>query len=179
MPHADSHRPAARDHRRRPQPSRDGRPVSGVLGLGYTDVATYIQSGNVVLASEEADTAMIAAALERAIAEHLGVRPKVVVLTAQSWRGWRRTTPSPRSPISDGSTRSSGTAPRARRARHRGSRPAASPRPGSDHEARVVGNTLFLHTPGGLGRSELAAQLLRLGGSRTAEPAAQPATGQP
>jgi hypothetical protein len=81
MPHADSHRPAARDHRRRPQSSRDGRPVSGVLGLGYTDVATYIQSGNVVLASEEADTAMIAAALERAIAEHLGVRPKVVVLT--------------------------------------------------------------------------------------------------
>lgn len=52
-----------------------------VLGLGYTDVATYIQSGNVVFASEEADTAMIAAALERAIAEHLGVRPKVVVLT--------------------------------------------------------------------------------------------------
>jgi uncharacterized protein (DUF1697 family) len=35
----------------------------------------------------------------------------------------------------------------------------------------VVGNTLFLHTPGGLGRSELAARLLRLGGSQTAEPA--------
>jgi hypothetical protein len=46
-----------------------------VLGLGYTDVATYIQSGSVVFTSEEADTAMIAAALERAIAEHLGVRP--------------------------------------------------------------------------------------------------------
>jgi hypothetical protein len=52
-----------------------------VLGLGYTDVATYIQSGNVVFTSEEADTEMIAAALERAIAGHLGVRPKVVVLT--------------------------------------------------------------------------------------------------
>jgi uncharacterized protein (DUF1697 family) len=33
---------------------------------------------------------------------------------------------------------------------------------GSDDEARVVGTTLFLHTPGGLGRSELAAQLTRL-----------------
>ena len=42
---------------------------------------------------------------------------------------------------------------------------------GSDDEARVVGTTLFLHTPGGLGRSELAAQLTRLGGSRTAETA--------
>ena len=52
-----------------------------VLGLGHTEVATYIQSGNVVFTSEEADTARIATALERAIAKHLGVRPTVVVLT--------------------------------------------------------------------------------------------------
>jgi Protein of unknown function (DUF1697) len=52
-----------------------------VLGLGHTDVATCIQSGNVVFTSEESDTATIAAALERAIAEHLGVQPKVIVLT--------------------------------------------------------------------------------------------------
>jgi uncharacterized protein (DUF1697 family) len=36
---------------------------------------------------------------------------------------------------------------------------------------QVVGTTLFLHTPGGLGRSEPAARLTRLGGSRTAETA--------
>jgi len=48
-----------------------------VLGLGHTEVATYIQSGNVVFTSEEADTARIAAALERAIAKYLGVRPTV------------------------------------------------------------------------------------------------------
>jgi len=93
-----------------------------VLGLGHTEVATYIQSGNVVFTSKEADTAAIAAALERAIAEHLDVRPKVIVLTRAEL-------------------------------------------------AQVVGTTLFLHTPGGLGRSELAAQLTRLGGSRTAETA--------
>jgi uncharacterized protein (DUF1697 family) len=52
-----------------------------VLGLGHTEVATYVQSGIVVFTSEEADTATIAAALERAIAEHLGVQPKVIVLT--------------------------------------------------------------------------------------------------
>jgi len=46
-----------------------------VLGLGHTEVATYIQSGNVVFTSEEADTATIAAALERAIAEHLSDAP--------------------------------------------------------------------------------------------------------
>lgn len=35
---------------------------------------------------------------------------------------------------------------------------------GSRDEATVVGRTLFLHTPDGLGRSELAAQLARAGG---------------
>ena len=34
----------------------------------------------------------------------------------------------------------------------------------SRDEATVVGRTLFLHTPGGIGRSELAAQLARTGG---------------
>jgi uncharacterized protein (DUF1697 family) len=143
-----------------------------VLGLGHTEVATYIQSGNVVFTSEEADTARIAAALERAIAKHLGVRPRSRFSPARSWPRWSRTTPSPTSPTPGGSTRSSGTAPLGpdelaavaaaqQRARDEG----------SDDEARVVGTTLFLHTPGGLGRSELAAQLTRLGGSRTAEAA--------
>jgi uncharacterized protein (DUF1697 family) len=36
-----------------------------VLGLGHTEVATYIQRGNVVFTSEAADSAAIAAALER------------------------------------------------------------------------------------------------------------------
>lgn len=39
---------------------------------------------------------------------------------------------------------------------------------GSRDQARVVGTTLYLHTPDGFGRSELAAQLTRLGGGRTA-----------
>ena len=142
-----------------------------VLGLGYTDVATYIQSGNVVFTSEEADTAMIAAALERAIAEHLSVRPKVVVLTHAELARVVADNPFPEEPnlrwvhaiFRNGPSGPTSSPP--------WQRPAASPRPGSDHEARVVGNTLFLHTPGGLGRSELAARLLRLGGSRTAEPA--------
>ena len=52
-----------------------------VTSLGHTDVATYIQSGNVVFTSKEADTKALAAALERAIAEVLTVRPRVVVLS--------------------------------------------------------------------------------------------------
>jgi uncharacterized protein (DUF1697 family) len=136
-----------------------------VLGLGHTEVATYIQSGNVVFTSEEADTARIAAALERAIAKHLGVRPTVVVLTRAELAQVVADNPFPDEPN-----------PRWVHAIFR-NRPlgpdelAAARDQGSDDEARVVGTTLFLHTPGGLGRSELAAQLTRLGGSRTAEAA--------
>ena len=54
-----------------------------VISLGHTDVATYIQSGNVVFSSGEPDTAAIAAALERAIAEGLAVAPRVVVLSRE------------------------------------------------------------------------------------------------
>lgn len=45
-----------------------------VTSLGHTDVATYIQSGNVVFTSKEADTNSLAAALERAIAEAICAR---------------------------------------------------------------------------------------------------------
>src|SRR4029450_6053860 len=133
-----------------------------VLGLGYTDVATYIQSGNVVFTSEEADTAMIAAALERAIAEHLGVRPKVVVLTrAELARAVEAPPfaedPNPRwvhaifrnGPL--GPDELAAVAAAQQRARDQA----------SDHEARVVGNTLFLHTRGVLRRVELGRRTHR------------------
>jgi len=41
-----------------------------------------------------------------------------------------------------------------------------------DELAKVVGTTLYLHTPDGYGRSELAARLVRIGGGRTAATAA-------
>ena len=143
-----------------------------VLGLGHTEVATYIQSGNVVFSSEEADSAVIAAALELAIAEHLGVRPKVIVLTRAELAQVVADNPFPEEPNPRwvhaifrsgplGPDELAAVAAAQQRARDQG----------SDDEARVVGTTLFLHTPGGLGRSELAAQLTRLGGSRTAEAA--------
>jgi uncharacterized protein (DUF1697 family) len=40
---------------------------------------------------------------------------------------------------------------------------------GSSDQARVVGSTLFLHTPDGFGRDDLATELTRVGGARPAE----------
>jgi malate dehydrogenase len=49
-----------------------------VSSLGHTDVATYVQSGNVVFSTEKRDTRTLAAELERAIAERLDVAPTSV-----------------------------------------------------------------------------------------------------
>ncbi len=49
-----------------------------VSSLGHAGVATYIQSGNVLFSSDQADTARLAADLEQAIAGRLGVQPGVV-----------------------------------------------------------------------------------------------------
>ena len=51
--------------------------------LGHRDVATYIQSGNVVFATAQpnADCTALADDLEIAVADRLGVRPAVVVLS--------------------------------------------------------------------------------------------------
>jgi len=133
--------------------------------LGHTEVATYIQSGNVVFTAAAADTDALADGLERAIADELDVRPRVVVLSrdelAQVVAGNPfpdETTPkrlhalfSRRHPGADEEIAVAAAVERARRK-------------GSSDDARIVGRTVYLHTPDGLGRSELAAQLARAGG---------------
>src|SRR5256885_10298872 len=61
---------------------RNKVPMAGLRAtcesVGCTEVATYIQSGNVVLTSP-LDPAKLRAALEAAITEQLGVAPVVVI----------------------------------------------------------------------------------------------------
>ncbi len=133
-----------------------------VTALGHRDVATYIQSGNVVLTSDRPDAEQLATELEAAVAERTGVPAGVVVLAREELAAVVAANPYP---DEDDPTKlhvvfaRGGTSPEAaeavaaaaQRAREKGSR----------DEATVVGGTLYLHTPDGLGRSELAAQLGR------------------
>lgn len=128
--------------------------------LGHTEVATYIQSGNVVFTAKATDTAALAAALEKAIAGTLGVRPRVVVLSRDELAQVVNDNPYPEEPN-----------PKLVHAIFLGEDPrpelvaavAAAQRQvaqkGSRDSAQVVGRTVFLHTPDGFGRSELAARL--------------------
>lgn len=142
-----------------------------VTSLGHTDVATYVQSGNVVFTpadrtetDTDALTAVLPATLERAIADSLSVRPSVVVLSCAELAQVVADNPYPEE-----------SNPKSLHAVFR----AAAPDPamvatvelavqrsrqrGSSDDARVVGRTLYLRLPDGLGRSDLAARLLRAG----------------
>jgi uncharacterized protein (DUF1697 family) len=140
-----------------------------VASLGHTEVVTYIQSGNVVFTARETDTAALAGALEQVIAKALGVRPSVVVLSRDELGQVIRDNPYPSEPNPKcvhavffsqdiGPEAKAAVATAEQRAGERGGR----------DEARVAGRTLYLHTPDGFGRSELAALLL----GRSSSPAA-------
>jgi uncharacterized protein (DUF1697 family) len=134
----------------------DLRQIAG--SLGHTDVTTYIQSGNLVFSTAVTDTAELAGALEQEIARRLDVQPGVVVLSRDELAAVIAGNPYPREDnprCLHAVFRREDMSPAIAAAQQRvGSK-------GSRDEATVVGRTLFLRTPDGLGRSELAAQLAR------------------
>jgi uncharacterized protein (DUF1697 family) len=128
--------------------------------VGFADATTYIQSGNLLFSCAEADAARLADMLEAEIASRLGVRPAVVVLSRDELKQVIAGNPFPhetnpkclhavfrRDQVGpDGIAAIAAAVQQARDA-------------GSRDDATVVGRTLFLHTPDGFGRSELAARL--------------------
>ena len=136
--------------------------------LGYTDVATYIQSGNAVFTSTETDTIKLADELEQAIASQLGVSCGVVVVTRDELQQVIEDNPFPQADnpktLHAVFRRAELTADERARVDQAAERAAAK---GCQDEAVIVGRTMFLHTPDGLGRSELSAQLSRTAASKT------------
>src|SRR6266480_2074013 len=144
-------------------PMADLREV--VASLGHTGVSTYIQSGNVLFtarAGAAADAPTLAAGLEKAIEQAFGLRLRVVVLSRAELAqvisdNPYRAEPNPRYvhamffPAEPGQEVRESVAAAERQAAEKGGR----------DEVTVVGRTLFLHTPDGYGRSELAARLAR------------------
>jgi uncharacterized protein (DUF1697 family) len=143
---------------RNPVAMADLRRLAASLGLA--DVATYIQSGNLVFTSGSEDGRGLAAALERSLATELGVRAAVVVISAGELAQAIADNPFPAE-----------TNTKLLHAVFRDTDPSAADRAriteavhrarqqGSADDAILVGRTLYLHVPEGFGRSELAARL--------------------
>jgi uncharacterized protein (DUF1697 family) len=148
-----------------------------VAALGHTDVGTYIQSGNLLFTPRPTDTcttgqghtAVLAAELEQAIADGVGVRARAVVLSADELARCVRDNPYPDQanprllhavflPELPGPGLAAWVADAERHVRAEGSR----------DEARVVGRAVYLHTPDGYPRSELRRVLARSGGPTSA-----------
>jgi uncharacterized protein (DUF1697 family) len=148
-----------------------------VASLGHGDVATYIQSGNVVFSAAkdgtgEADTVALAAGLERAVAGRLGVQAGVIVLSRDELAQVAADNPYPGEPnprfvhviflpAEPEPGHADWLAGVQRQAAEKGSR----------DEVTLVGRAVFLHTPDGYGRSELAKLLGKSGGPMSAKSA--------
>ena len=144
-----------------------------VISLGHTDVMTYIQSGNVLFTPRltdsktagSTDTAALAAELERAIADGVGVPARAVVLSRDELARCVRDNPYPGEtdpkllhavflPEVPGPVLAAWVADAEQQVRANGSR----------DEARLLGRTVYLHTPDGYPTSELRRVLARTGG---------------
>ncbi len=138
--------------------------------LGYAGVSTYIQSGNALFSADRADPAGRAADIEAALDKQLGMRPRVLVLTRDELARVIRDNPYPDEPNPKavhavflaeppGPEQVAAVAEAEQKAAGKGSRDTA----------RYVGRVLYLHTPDGFGRSELAIQLGRRAGPLSAK----------
>jgi len=126
-----------------------------MTGLGWGDVRTYLQSGNAVLTTDDPHPGPV---LERALAEHFGVRVPVLVRTAEELRAVAAACPLPVAELD----------------------PAKvlvlfiEEEPAEDHFAgldaqlwapdtfRHIGRAVYCHFPHGMGRSRLPAALERV-----------------
>lgn len=136
---------------------------AAVESLGHTDVATHVQSGNVVLtAAGRPSAASLAADIRGAIKETAGIDPAVIVLTAAQWDDLVEANPYPEE--KDGTKLHAVVAQQPFTAANRSAAEElaeAVRKTGSKDELTVVGRVLYLHLPDGMGRSTLAEKLGR------------------
>jgi uncharacterized protein (DUF1697 family) len=125
-------------------------------GLGLGDVATYIQSGNVVFSSALVDTVELTTSLERAIATAFGFKVPVVLRSARQLGAVVEANPFVKAGKAAAvlSVGFLAGVPEPDRVTALLGDPLASPPEGGD-EFAVVGQEVFLHHPNGYGRTKL------------------------
>ena len=120
-----------------------------VEGLGHEDVATYIQSGNVVFRAKSGGAKKLAGDIQKAIRKEMGLDVTVLLRSPDELaRGDRRQT---RSPASRTSSTSRSSTPNLTRRRWRQSITTPTRRTRS----RSSGREVYLHCPDGYGDSKL------------------------
>jgi uncharacterized protein (DUF1697 family) len=125
-------------------------------GLGWEDVQTYIQSGNVVFAAAGKATAL-EKALESAVAERFGFEAPAMVRTASEWRALLAANPFPKESQAEPNRVFVGV-PKGALAAGAAERIAAKAAAGERVES--AGGALWFHYPEGAGTSKLTPSLI-------------------
>ena len=133
-----------------------------VISLGYADVATYIQSGNLLFTPPgPAELPVLAAELRKAIAAEFSIDTPVIVVTRDELAGVIEVNPYPGEPKPQyvHGVFLSAEPDQAARDQVEATVKFFSQK-GSRDEAAYRGRVLYLHTPDGFGTSELAKALV-------------------
>jgi uncharacterized protein (DUF1697 family) len=126
---------------------------SCVEGAGFEDVATHIQSGNVLVRTPMRSAEKVARALEKAVEADLGFRTAVMVRTAAQLTAALEERPFPEAADAALHIAFLRETPSAGRAK-------ALVAPEGPDEVAVVGREVYLHYPDGQGRSKLTGALI-------------------
>lgn len=124
--------------------------------LGWTDVATYIQSGNVVFTAPGKAEA-IEAALEHAIRKQYSYEAPAIVRSAVQWAHYPAGNPFPKA-AKDEPNRLMLLL--SKRPPADGAEAAIQARASADEQVRRAGDALWIHFPNGAGASKLTPALI-------------------
>ena len=124
-----------------------------LTGLGLQDVATYIQSGNVVFASDESDRAALSDRIRQAVHQSHGFAPQVLLLTAEEFAQAAAANPYPEAEEEPKTVHlyfleEAPSNPDLKK--------LAALKLDNEHFT-LVGKVFYLYAPDGIGRSKLAA----------------------
>ncbi|WP_306321639.1 MULTISPECIES: DUF1697 domain-containing protein [unclassified Streptomyces] len=127
--------------------------------LGYEDVTTYLQSGNVTFAAADGDEARHAAAVERAVADTFGFAVDVLVRDHAYLKSVRDACPFPAADLEAKQLHVTYFSEPVTADRFAAVDPAAY----APEDFRLGDRALYLYAPKGLGVSKLGVQLSRPG----------------
>jgi uncharacterized protein (DUF1697 family) len=124
--------------------------------LGWADVATYIQSGNVVFTATGAPDAF-EKQLEEAIAKQFGFDVPVIIRTAAQWAHYPPGNPFPKAARDEPNRL---MLLLAKRPPEQGAEDVIQTRATAGEQVRRAGDALWIHFPDGAGTSKLSPALI-------------------
>jgi uncharacterized protein (DUF1697 family) len=126
------------------------------VGLGYSDVTTYIQTGNVIFTTSSRSAAKLELAIERQLEETFGSTPKVLLRTVPELTHTLSSSPYPKLGADPSRHHVTFLAETPTKERLKAFRPPDSGR----DELAIIGREVYVHTPDGYANTKLTGSYL-------------------